>query len=594
MLKRTILSLIIWGVVFCGLGYTAVENISNSSYDSTDACVAINSAGQIGVIWIEKFPGGAQHVYYSIRGGSGSWSTPAMIPGISGNNAYPRIARGTNGGFVAAWHDLAFQCMRFSQYNGSWSTPVTVSNIGGYDMGSPSITSTTNGRVAVAWTVGNPTFPDAYVNIYNGVWSGPRNISNTTYGSKYCDLTAGPNGEIYAVWQDNLYLASTGVDYFYTMMSSDHGNGSWSSPQIIDNLNAWTFRPVVAVNSQYDILSCFYYMHGSSYWSVYYQNGSWGTPHIISDTGDHHDHNAYFSAVCPYGNDGFLFIYRDCGYNIAYTIARDGAVGNAVYLTNSYQCYHPYIAFSSSIGAVAVWTDWSRGGDVFAYIFDPDDSGNPDDPPIPPPAISTPQPPLGVEANYLNIPLAPLDLRTELVINRNLFTVQYYRKLTWAFNGNWSNWGITLTKYRIFRMLKTAADWEFLAEVSPSVLQYIDKNGISEEDRFDYAVRGVDSLGNEFYAYNWVRWAPNPANAEKLINIIGYNVYRKLAGQSTGSFSVWKAVDAATNSIEDHSTEIRQQTLYDYAVSAISDKGIESEMAEAVKFTSSKRQVQKH
>jgi len=590
MIKRTILILIIWGVIFGGVVYAAVENISNSSTESLDACVAINSAGQIGVIWIEKFSESSKHVYYSIRSSGGSWSAPAMIPGISGNNAYPRIAKGPSGGFVAAWHDLTFNCMRFSLYNGSWSTPNTVSYIGGYDMGPPSITSTTNGRIAVAWTVGNPTFSDAYVNIFNGNWSGPINISNTIFSSKYCNLAAGPNGEIYAVWQDNLWVPSTGIDYFYTMITNDRGNGSWTQPQIIDGLNAWTFRPVVAVNNQNDILSCFYYMHGSSYWSVYYQNGSWGAPYLISDTGDHHDHNLYFSAACAYGNDGFLFIYRDCGYNIAYTIARDGAVGNPVRLT-SYQCYHPYIDYSSSIGAVAVWTDWSQNADVFVYIFDPDDSTTPE-PPVPPGDLIT-QPPLGVEANYLNIPLAPLNLRTELVVNRNLFTVQYYRKLTWAFDGNWSNWGITLTKYRIFRMLKTATDWEFLAEVSSSVLQYIDKNGVTAEDRFDYAVRGVDSLGNEFYAYNWVRWAPNPANAEKKIAIIGYNVYRKLAGQSADSYALWQGVDAATNSLEDHSTEIRQQTQYDYAVSAISDKGKESVKAEAAKFTSSPRRVKK-
>ncbi len=106
MIKRSILGLIIWGVIFGGVICAAVENVSNSSNDSSDACVAINSSGQIGVIWIEKFAGGAQHVYYSIRSSGGSWSTPAMIPGISGNNAYPRIARGVNGGFVAAWPRL--------------------------------------------------------------------------------------------------------------------------------------------------------------------------------------------------------------------------------------------------------------------------------------------------------------------------------------------------------------------------------------------------------------------------------------------------------------------------------------------------------
>ncbi|MCX6555848.1 MAG: hypothetical protein NTW95_00205, partial [Candidatus Aminicenantes bacterium] len=258
--------------------------------------------------------------------------------------------------------------------------------------------------------------------------------------------------------------------------------------------------------------------------------------------------------------------------------------------TSSNQTYHPSIDYSSSIGAVAAWTDFSVSSDVFVAIFDPDDSDTPG-PPVPPPSIPIPQPPLGVEANYLNIPLTALDLKNELIINRNLFTVQYFRKLTWAFDGSWNNWGITLSKYRVYRKLKTSAAWETLAEVNPAVLLYIDKNGVTGEDLFDYQVRGVDSLGNEFYAYNWVRWAPNPANVEKKIPIIGYNVYRKLTGQSTDSYSLWKVVDATTNSIEDYSIEIRQQTQYDYAVSAISDKGKESVKAEALKYASSTRKA---
>ena len=582
---RIIFFLLLLGVLSGRLESADVENISNSSYPSEDVCIAINAAGEIGAIWLEKFSGGNEHVYFSIRR-NGQWSSPEGIRGQSGSNAYPRIAKGVNGGFVAAWHDLTFNCIRFAQYQGSWTTPITVSQVGGYDMGSPSITTTTNGRIAVAWTRGNQTFPDAYVAVYQNGWSGPVNISNTPFGSKYCNLTAGPNGEIYAVWQDNLYIASTGEDYFYTMMSNDRGNGSWTQPIIIDNLNAWTFRPVIAVNSRNDILSCFYFMQGSSYWASYRRDNVWESPQIISDVGDHHDHNLYFTDVCPY-EDGFLYIYRNCSYNIVYTTARDGKLGNAVPLTSSYHCYHPSIDYSPSVGAVAAWTDLSDNNDVFVALFDPQDTI-----PIPPPEVVI-QPPLSVEANYLNIPLAAVDLKTELIINRNLFTVQYFRKITWAFDTRWADWNITLAKYRIYRKLKTAEAWEMLAEVSPSVLFHIDKNGVLKEDLFDYQVRGVDNLGNEFYAYNLIRWAPNPANSDGKITVQGYNVYRKLSGQPSSSFTLWTTVDAATNFLEDHSIEIRQQTEYDYALTAVSDKGKESVKAEALKFTSSVRKARK-
>ncbi len=578
MSRKAICIGIVWGLVACGVGFAAVENLSDSAADSEDACVAINSAGQIGVVWVEKYSSGGRQIFFSIRSG-GNWSVPAAIPGQSGYGAYPRIAKGVGGGFVAAWHDLRSNAIHFSEYRGSWSPPVTVSQVGGYDMGPPSITTTTNGRIAVGWSVGSPSFPEAFVNIYNNGWSGPINVSNTPYGSKYCDVTSGPNGEIYAVWQDNEYIPNTNEDFFHTMMSHDRGQGNWTPPQVIDGLNNWTFRPVIAVNSDNDILSCFYYMQGSSYWAAYRYNGQWQSPQVASDVGDHHDHNLYFSAACPY-QDGFLYIYRDCARNIAYRVVGNGVVGNAVGLSSSNQCYHPYIAYSSSTGAVAVWTDWSMNSDVLVSVFEPE---NDPTPPIPP--VVNVQPPLGVEANYRNITFTALNLQTDLIVNRNLFTVQYFRKLTWEFDGSWNSWNISLSKYRIYRKLRTNWSWEAVGEVAASELSYIDKNDITPEDRFDYQVRGIDTLGNEYYAYNWIRWGPNPLNITGRITIQGYNVYRKLTGQGAESYLLWRNVNAATNSLEDHSTEIRQQTQYDYAVSAVSDKGKESVKTEAVKIT---------
>jgi hypothetical protein len=333
---------------------------------------------------------------------------------------------------------------------------------------------------------------------------------------------------------------------------------------------------VLAVNSRSDILSCYFFMQQQSYWASFRLNGVWQNPMIISDIGAHLDHDFYFSDICPY-EDGFLYIYRDSAFNIVYTAARDGKVGKALALTSSSQCYHPSIDYSPGPGAVAAWTDRSGNCDVFVALFDPQ--------------AATPEggilPPFSVVADYRNIPLTAAGLKTDLIINRTLFTVQYFRKITWAFDGRWTDWNITLTQYRIYRKLKTSDSWEMLSEVNPSVLFYIDKNGILKEDRFDYQVRGVDNLGNEFYAYNRVTWAANPANAERKITVQGYNLYRKLSGQPSGTFTLWKTVDAATFSQEDRSTEIRQQTAYDYALTSFSDKGKESVKAVAQKTTSS-------
>ena len=574
MRRSIILCFLLSGGLWLGLDSAVVENISKSAAPSEDVRIAINTAGEIGAVWVEKFSTGSQQVFFAVRR-NGQWTAAEAIRGQAGVSVNPGIAKGVNGGFVAVWHDQTTNCIRFSQYQGTWSTPVTVSPVGGYDFGWPAVTTTTNGRIAVAWMRGNPLFSDIYVTVYQNGWSNPVNVSNTPYGSKYCDLAPGPNGEIYVVWQDD-----RGDDNFRTMMNTDHGSGSWTQPFDINSIQGWCFRPVVAVNSRNDILSCYFFMQQQSYWASFRLNGVWQNPLLISDIGAHRDHDYYFSGVCAY-EDGFLYIYRDSAFNIIYTVARDGKAGKAVALTDSSQCYRPSIDYSSAMGAVAAWTDRSGNNDVFVTLFDPQDAS----------LEGGVLPPLNVVADYRKIPLAAAEVKTDLIVNRTLFTAQYFRKVSWTFDSRWTDWNLTLTKYRIYRKLKTSDSWEMLSEVNPSVLSYIDKNGIIKEDRFDYRVLGVDTLGNEFYAYNRITWAVNPANADRKIVVQNYNVYRKLSGSPVGGYSLWKTVATTIFFQEDRSLEIRQQTEYEYALTSISNKNRESVKGAAQKVTSSALQA---
>ncbi len=97
------------------------------------------------------------------------------------------------------------------------------------------------------------------------------------YSSKYPDLAYGPSGEIYAVWQDNLYNPPT-EDSLRTMINNDRGTGSWGSASYIDDIREWCFRPVVAVNSQNDILACYYYKQARAYYATPRSGGDWQAP----------------------------------------------------------------------------------------------------------------------------------------------------------------------------------------------------------------------------------------------------------------------------------------------------------------------------
>lgn len=570
MQRQIILFLLACGTIFANLDCADAVNISNSPYPSENVNVAANAAGEIGAVWVEKISSTDQRIYFSIYL-RGAWSAAAAIPGQSGISAYPRIAKGINQGFVAVWHDQTSNCIRFSQYQGSWSTPLVVSQIGGYDFGWPAVTTTNNGRIAVSWMRGDPTFSEIFVSIYQTSWSNPVNISNTPYSSKYCDLASGPNGEVYAVWQDDM------DGNLLPLLNNDQGNGNWLQFSKISDIQGWCFRPVLAVNSLHDILACYYFHGGFSYYGSYRLAGIWQNPQLYSDVGFHQDHDFYFSDVCPFGESGFIYIFRDAAQNVFYTTASGGKPGNKVALTSTNDGYAPSIDYNPAVGVVAAWTNRSAGNDVFVLVFDPE-GGTVGD------GI---QPPIRVVADYRNLALAPTEMTAEMVVNRNLFTIQYFWKISWSPDSRWSEWNVNLVKYRIYRKLKASTSWQVLAEIEPQNTFYIDTDGVSQEDRFDYRVRGVDNLGNEFYAFNHISWAPNPINSERQITVQSYKIYRKLSGQSASTFSLWKTVDAATIAWEDHATEIRQQTIFEYAMTSVSDQGKESAKAAAQKTFSS-------
>lgn len=554
---------------------SSLVNVSRSAYPSTEARIAVNQHAQVMAVWVETI-GQLKQIYYSFRQGA-SWTTPQAVQGQSSYNIRPDVYRGRTGGFVAVWHDVANgDCIRFSEFTGtSWTTPLQISQSGGYHIGQPRVVTSRN-RIMVAWERGNPIWRDVYVSVWDGHWRGISQISFTPLTASSCvSVAMGPDGRAYVGWQDAMDKTEI-EEKLEIVWNSDNGSGSWPQETFLTNFEDWLFRPTIAVNNNNDILITFYYMHQSGYTCYVRRGSSWSALQYIGSGGG--EHELYFSQSAPFG-DGFIFIYRDWGYNIVYSVYQSGRWSQPTIVSEANNNYHPSLSYHSSLGAAAAWTN-RNDNNVYARVF----SLNADDPepePEPEPELAPVEPPLAVRGQYYTIHYHTKNLQVEKIVNRNLFTVKYMNRVTWEKNAELDKLNADIYKYRIYRRRKGSQDFVPIKELDAGINSYMDEDQVGPEDDLEYLVKGVDNLQNEFYKFNHVSWQKNPANEANKLEITNYRLYRRIRGTGEADYQLCFQAEANVFSWNDLDVEIRRGRLYDYAATAVDAEGRESEKAAA-------------
>jgi len=81
--------------------------------------------------------------------------------------------------------------------------------------------------------------------------------------------------------------------------------------------------------------------------------------------------------------------------------------------------------------------------------------------------------------------------------NRNLFSREYLYEVQWAENPLNQQYGIQVTRYKIYRRVK-GGDFSLVETVGPQTFSWLDRYLAAEaEDQFEYQVSAVDDRGNE-------------------------------------------------------------------------------------------------
>jgi hypothetical protein len=232
--------------------------ITSASEDSITPDIAVDSAGNLNVVWTDWRTGTYDsEIYFSRSTDSGTnWSTPVNISGTIGGTWTPAIAVDSSGNLYVVWWDLTDAhediCFSRSTDNGvSWSPYVNLSNTQIGESTYPAVAVDSAGNVNVVW---DDEFPDPNELVYftsstdmGANWTSPSGISNPAAGARFPDIAIDSAGNINVVWVGYFYLNNVWNKALGFSRSTD-GGISWSAAMNISNVAGSWNNPAIALD----------------------------------------------------------------------------------------------------------------------------------------------------------------------------------------------------------------------------------------------------------------------------------------------------------------------------------------------------------
>ena len=211
--------------------------------------IYVDSNGNINVVWPNTTPGNRNIFFTRSTDGGQTFSFPLNLSASPGASNRPRMAIDSSGNINVVWHDTTpgNRDIFFSHSaNGViFSFPVNISSNPSNSQ-NPNIAVDTDGNLSVFWQDGAPG--NRFI-FYSGsadggqTFSPPLNISTSTNNSGFPRLAVDRKGNINVGWHDN----TPDADIFFTR-STDRGQ-TFSSPlNLSANPGSSTF-PHLAVDS---------------------------------------------------------------------------------------------------------------------------------------------------------------------------------------------------------------------------------------------------------------------------------------------------------------------------------------------------------
>src|SRR5882762_5367052 len=231
-------------------GVTFSAPIALSTQPSRGPLVAVDSAGNINVVWIEGNNGPVQAIFSRSSDGGATFTAPKVISWPSDANLGLQMALDSKGNISAVWVTQPYGNLYLSHSSdggATFSRTNITNNTGPYGPGpvAPQIAIDSSDNINVIWNVSGDIF---FSRSSDGgaTFSTPQNLSNdlrvSAAGTR---IATDPSGNINVVWEDT---TPSNSDIFFS--HSTDGGATFSPPQNVSNNPGVSYYPQVAVDSK--------------------------------------------------------------------------------------------------------------------------------------------------------------------------------------------------------------------------------------------------------------------------------------------------------------------------------------------------------
>lgn len=363
---KKIFPFVVFFLLFAQVSLFGLTNLSRTAGDSLWPAIAVNSAGEIMVVWTEWSSG---QNYYSINR-NGTWTAP-KICGVTSQQAWTNELHVDSSGmfhlsFADGWASVTRDII-YSYFNGTnWSNPeLTLRSYWNSAWNKMDIDA--DNSIRIAWHhcyVGKDAPPESDIismaKPKMGSWpSTYENVSRHRIGPSICPAIAVKDGNVYVVWMEGENPRRT---YFCEKVG-----GVWKTPIELVGMQCYYLEMDVDNSGNLHICS------GSKLGNFYYISrvgGKWTPVQVISNGNAPRQHgdikckNNVVVAVWTQGPDGLWDVYatgKMLGDNWALPVkiadAHGGEYGNK----------HVRVALDNKNTAHFVWHSIGVGGtyDIF-------------------------------------------------------------------------------------------------------------------------------------------------------------------------------------------------------------------------------------
>ena len=231
-------------------GATFSTPIAVSTNPSRGPLVAVDFAGNINVAWIEGLDGPFHAAFSRSSDGGATFTAPKQISGLSEVDPGPRMALDSKGNIYVVWYTTPNGniYLSYSTDGGATFSNTNITNYSGFPAPSPAapqIAIDSGGNINVAWEDNRSGPLDIFFSHSSdggATFPTPQNLSNMG-GAVDPQIATGLNGSINIVWQDS----APGNSQIFFTRSSD-GGASFSTPQNLSNDSGNSQGPVIAMD----------------------------------------------------------------------------------------------------------------------------------------------------------------------------------------------------------------------------------------------------------------------------------------------------------------------------------------------------------